>query len=365
VAWRRRPWPLLAATAVSGPLVFEAIADLKGATSTGAAAWWYDAAVAVTAIALALPQRRGAAATGLVVDLATTPQALRAALARAVGDPGLEVAYRVGGTWVDEAARPVELPVGDAEHVVSVVEDGGEPIAALVHDRAALQDEALARSVAAALRLALANVRLQADVAARVREVELSRRRLVEAGAAERRRLREQLRAGAELHLEAAAAELDATGDAALYDELAAGRADLRRFAQGIHPRSLTEEGLEPALRELTAQSAVPIELDVPQQRFPAPQETVAFFVCSEALANAAKHAPGARVRVAVAERRGQLVVRVEDDGPGGADGAPGFGLRGLADRVEAFGGRLTVRSPLGSGTVLTAELPLRSEVAA
>jgi signal transduction histidine kinase len=252
------------------------------------------------------------------------------------------------------------------------VEDRGAPVAALVHDPAALRDEKLARSVAAAVRLALANVRLQADVAARVREVAASRRRLVEAGDEQRRRLREQLRGGAEQALgevssELAALAAGAHGEAAgtldaLVAELDAARADLARFAQGVHPRALTEHGLPGALGELASQTPVPVVLDVPQRRFPAPQEAAAYFVCSEGLANVAKYAEASGVRIGLEAVGPRLLVRVADDGLGGADPARGSGLRGLADRVEALGGTLSVMSPLGAGTQLEAELPIGAE---
>ena len=367
---------LAGATALGGALVLAAIGRLDVVDTDGLAARGYEGAIVLTAIVLVadpvLRRPLRAAATGLVVDLADRhePQALRAALARAVGDPALAVAYRVGDRWVDEAGQPMPLPTDDRViREVTVVEDSGTPVAALVHDPAALRDEALARSVAAAVRLAVANVRLQADVAARVREVAESRRRLVEAGDAERRHLREQLRAGAERDLAEVAiglAELaeDRDGEkaaalVALAAELDAARADLARFAQGVHPRALTEQGLRAALVELADQSALPVVLTVPQRRFPVPQEAAAFFVCSEGLANVAKYAGASRVRIEVAATDLRLFVRVADDGAGGADPANGSGLRGLADRVEALGGALAVRSPPGAGTRLDAELPI------
>ena len=127
--------------------------------------------------------------------------------------------------------------------------------------------------------------------------------------------------------------------------ELDAARADLARFAQGIHPRALTERGLRCALVELADQSAVPVVLTVPHRRFPAPQEAAAYFVCSEGLANVAKYAGASRVRIEVAATGMRLLVRVADDGAGGADPARGSGLRGLADRVEALGGALAVKA--------------------
>jgi signal transduction histidine kinase len=141
--------------------------------------------------------------------------------------------------------------------------------------------------------------------------------------------------------------------------ELDDARADLHRFAQGIHPRALTERGLGAALAELAGQAAVPVTLDVTEQRFPATHEAAAFFVCSEALTNVTKYAAVARVDIRVSRVGERLVVRVSDDGAGGADPAGGSGLRGLADRLEALGGALHLDSPAGAGTCLEAELPL------
>ena len=118
-------------------------------------------------------------------------------------------------------------------------------------------------------------------------------------------------------------------------------------------------EGLAAALHDLAERSSVLAEFSVTNERFPSPVEAAAFFVCSEALANTAKHAEATRVSVAVTRRREALVVAVSDDGRGGADLGGGSGLRGLADRVAALGGRLTVESPAGEGTKLVAELPV------
>ncbi|MEA2318951.1 MAG: hypothetical protein QOD44_3140, partial [Solirubrobacteraceae bacterium] len=140
--------------------------------------------------------------------------------------------------------------------------------------------------------------------------------------------------------------------------QLRAAREELRELARGIHPTALTEGGLRAALPELAKRANVPVELHVVAGRAPAPVEAAAYFVCAEALANVAKYATATRVTIAVRREPGRLVVRVADDGAGGADPARGSGLRGLADRIEALGGRLSVESPPGAGTRLEAELP-------
>ena len=372
--------PLGCAGLVGVPLTLSAIGRLTGTDTYVLATWTYEAAIVLTAWALAVnllsSRSVRAAATGLIVDLADRqePRALRDALSRSVGDPGLVIAYRVDPEWVDEVGQPVTLPVPEEseQRMVTFVEDGGSPVAALVHDAAALRDPMLAQSVGAAVRLVLANVRLQAEDAARTRDVDASRRRLIEAGDEQRRSLREQLRVGAEQTLADVSHELAALaasrqsappGDLHdLVEELDAAREDLARFAQGVHPKALTEHGLPEALRDLASYAAVPVSVEVPSRRFSPPLEVAAYFVCSEALANVAKYAEASQASIKVIDSGPRLVVQVSDDGQGGADPARGSGLRGLADRVEALGGRLSISSPAGVGTILEAELPIAQE---
>jgi signal transduction histidine kinase len=313
-----------------------------------------------------------AALRGFVIDLGGghEPEALRAALARTVGDPSLELAYRIDDDagWVDEAGRPVALPDGEGRRDVTLIGDERAPVAALVHDPAALADARLVTSVAAAARLAVANARLQADVAGRLRDVAASRRRLVEAGDDERRRLGGQLADGPEARLAEVGARLERVAGESngevratllqLIDEVATSRAQLQDLAQGIRPRTLTAGGLRPALAELARQQGdVPVDVEAPDARFEPALELVAYFVCSEALANVVKYADASRAWVSVAASAGELSVVVGDDGVGGADARRGSGLRGLADRVEALGGRLRVESPVGGGTRVEAVL--------
>ena len=124
----------------------------------------------------------------------------------------------------------------------------------------------------------------------------------------------------------------------------------------------LSEAGLAGAVSSLAEQAPVAVEVLVPVPELPADVEAVAYFVCSEALANISKHASASRVSISVASADGRVRIAIEDDGRGGADPARGTGLRGLADRVEALGGTLSVESPTGAGTRLAAEIPLGGE---
>jgi signal transduction histidine kinase len=214
--------------------------------------------------------------------------------------------------------------------------------------------------------------RLDAELRARLEDLRTSRARLVEAGDIERRRLERDLHDGAQARLVGLALLLgharrrvatDPEETAGLLDravaELKTSLAELRELARGIHPAVLTDHGLEPALHVLADRVPVPVTLQADEgERFPAPVEIAAYFVVSEALANVAKYAQATAATVAVRSANGCVTVDVTDDGIGGADAAQGSGLRGLADRVAALDGTLSLESPAGQGTHLHAEIP-------
>jgi PAS domain S-box-containing protein len=141
-------------------------------------------------------------------------------------------------------------------------------------------------------------------------------------------------------------------------EELAQSLAELRDLAHGIHP-AILDSGLVPALKSLAARSSLPVSLIVEtHDRMAEAVEKTAYFIASEALANVEKHAHASGVAISLARRDGFVVIALEDDGVGGADSAGGSGLRGLADRLEALGGRLDISSPSGGGTTVRAEIP-------
>jgi signal transduction histidine kinase len=358
-----------AALAFAGVLALGAIDRLAGWEADRAVLWTYDIVIAAVAIVLLVDLLRGrwaeAVVTGLVVDLGTPtePATLRAKLARALGDPSLVVGYYLPetGSYMDEGGRTAELPAPGSGRAVTTIEDGGEPVAILVHDEGLLADPKLVASVAAAARVAVANARLQAETQAQAAALDASRRRILETGDAQRRRLEEQLRLGPEHRLANVAALLAEAGSPEtreLQTELAETRLELREFAHGVHPRVLGEQGLMPALRALAERSVIPVQIQGEVGTLTPPVEAAAFFVCSEALANAGKHAGAARVVLELHERYDALTLAVTDDGRGGADPLLGTGLRGLEDRVQALGGRLQVTSEPGRGTRLVATLP-------
>src|SRR6516162_6507968 len=365
---RARLASLTAAAAFGLVLVAGAIVRLAGVGSDRAMLAWYDVTVCLIAIGLAADLFWGrwarGAVTGLVVDLGEPAAGgvLRDRLARTLGDPTLVVGYWLPGQrrYVDEAGRPVELPAAGAGRAVTPIEENGRRIAVLVHDLAVLDDPALLSAAGSAARLAVSNARLQAEVGARVGEVEASRRRMVQASVKRRVRLNGKLRDGAERRL-ARVAELLADCGEPLADvraEVDAARTELREFARGMHPATLTERGLGASVRELAERFPIPVDVAAPPGRFPPAIEVAAYFVCSESLTNVAKHAGASRSDIRIEHANGRLTVMVTDDGIGGADPSRSSGLQGLADRIEALGGSLAVDSPPGSGTRVTAELP-------
>ncbi len=207
---------------------------------------------------------------------------------------------------------------------------------------------------------AMANAEAREQLAA-------SRKRIVQAGDAERRRLERNLHDGAQQRLVSLSLTLRLaarrhTDDAELghaVEELGSALEELRELARGIHPAVLTEYGLAPAIEALATRTPFPVDVEVAlEDRLPPPVEAAAYYVVSEALTNVTKYAEASDVRVHVFRDDGRAHVEVRDDGRGGAQEENGTGLRGLADRVEALGGALWINSPPGEGTTLLAEIP-------
>ena len=376
---RARVTGVAAAAALAVALAGGSVARLLGGR---AVLWGYQAALVLIAAGFLADSLFGrwaqAAVTKLVVDLGGDAEAgtLRARLAHALGDRSLVIGYWLpeADGYADERGDRVQLPAPGSGKAVTMVEHDGERIASLVHDATVLEDPGLAESVALAARIALSNVRLQAEVRRQVAELDASARRILEAGDAQRRRLQDQLRVRAGQRLAGVSELLDraahqarecqdrvtAEGLDAAARELEEARAELQELAAGIHPALLAERGLGPALASLAARAPVPVRIAAPEQRLPAVIETAVYFTCAEALANVAKHARATGVDVQV-RAEGMVTVVIADDGIGGADRLAGSGLNGVADRVEALGGRLVVDSPAGRGTRLLAEIPAAS----
>jgi len=271
------------------------------------------------------------------------------------------------GTYADLNGREVALPGPGEDRAVTLIDRNGAHVAALLHDPSVEDERKLLDAVTAAADIALENGRLHADLRARLEELRGSRARIVQAADKERQRLERNLHDGAQqrlvaLSLELSLMESEAGGDPRLDQarrEIAASLDELREIARGIHPAVVTGHGLAVALEQLAARASIPVRLTVKVSgRFPEPVEVAGYYVVSESLTNVSKYAEASAATIEVSQTNGLLLVEVADDGIGGADTERGTGLRGLADRVEALGGRLRVWSPDGGGTRVRAEIP-------
>jgi signal transduction histidine kinase len=314
----------------------------------------------------------------LVVQLRgnPNPDELQRALARTLRDPTLQLVYWLPefGSYADADGHEVALPEPGGERALTPIQHDGVRIAALLHDPALSDERELMAGASAAAAIALENTRLQVELRARLEELRGSRSRIVEVAQEERKRLERNLHDGAQQRLVALSMELgrmerrlaaDAPERVELEHargEIATSLRELRQVARGLHPAVVSSHGLEVALEQLAATAPVPVVVIVRvDHRLPEAIEVAAYYIVAESLANIGKHARAEAVRVEVLRQDGLVLVEVADDGVGGADTEHGSGLRGLADRVEALGGRLLVWSPAGAGTRVSAEIPCGS----
>jgi signal transduction histidine kinase len=306
-------------------------------------------------------QRRAVAQITANLGQAPPPGSLQAALAQAVNDPELRIAYWLPDSqrYVDGEGRPVAEPTVRPGRTVTPLVREGRKIAVVSHT-AAVPD--LERAIGAAVRLALENERLQAEMLAHLDQLRASRIRIVETGDAERRQLERDLHDGAQQRLLAlsydlrlARAQTQADDDAPTGSllteatgEAQAALSELRALAHGIYPVILAEAGLAPAVATLAETAALPVEiLDLVEGRFAPAVETVAYLLVAEGIDDAA-HRDAGHVTVDIVQNGEWLMVTVEDDGINRTSE-----LVQLADRVGALDGRLMVEP-----TRLRAELP-------
>ena len=294
---------------------------------------------------------------------------LAVVLGRSLGDPSVQVFrwQRPGVGYVDEGGR--QVPTGGGGQRWLTVDDPDGHVAVVAHQSPALDDPPTADAVAAAVRLTVRHLRLQEEQRQQLAELEASRARLVAAADRERERAATQLRQDVGVSLQLAQSELTAvrpaTRDPAIagsldvvVTELATARDEIVELVSGVPPAQLGGGRLRDALDTVAQRSPVPVSVTVAADAAgDAGTETAFFYVCSEALANAVKHADANRIDITVRRTDGTITATVSDDGRGGAD-PTGSGLQGLADRLATLNGRLRVESPPGAGTTVIAVVP-------
>jgi len=294
---------------------------------------------------------------------------IESVLAEAVAAPGLRVMYFLPEkqVWADASGRSDGSmpPPGSF-----MVERGGQVAAAVVNLPVDC-DKGVVYAAVGAAAPELENARLRAEIRVQLVEVQESRRRVISAGDTERRRIERNLHDGAQQRLLALALELRHALDRdnedwaevlnEAIDDLKLAVQELRDLASGLHPAILVEDGLAPAIEALADRLAIRVRVAVPEKRLPAEIEAALYYVACEAIANAVKHAQASEIDVRSETADGAVTLEVHDDGRGGASIDGGLGLRGLADRVDAMGGRLTVDSPDGGGTMVRAAIPCAS----
>jgi signal transduction histidine kinase len=301
------------------------------------------------------------------------PEDVQAVLGEILGDPALELLV-----FLPESRRYVDLSGAtrddtDGRHRIAI-ERADQPIGVVRYDGANALGPDLVRRVVEDGGLAVEIARLRAELNLQLVEVKASRTRIIAATHAERRRIERDLHDGAQQRLvsiglalrhaqhqlaTATTADIRTTLDGAVAEATVA-IGELRELARGLPPAQL-DSGLASACEELARRAPLPVSVRMPERRFDTGIEAAAYFICCEGLTNAVKHADATRVDLSVDHDREHLVVRVVDDGIGGATPRRGTGLTGLADRVAALGGTFHVQSRPGAGTTLVAELPCGS----
>jgi signal transduction histidine kinase len=324
-------------------------------------------AVAFPLAAAAVVRSRARLADRLLADGQLVGlEGFAAVLGRAVSDASVRVFrwHDADASYVDERGRSVQT--GGGEQRWLTVADAEGPVALVAYKSSALDDPATADAVTAAVRLAVRYERLQQEQQQQLAELEASRARIVAAADRERERAARQLRDDVGVSLELAQSELRAVRTAArdsavvesldiVVSELVAAQKEIVELAAGVPPAHLGGGRLKEALQALAQRSPVPVSVTVAADVTSGQAtEAALFYVCSEALANAVKHADAKRIAITVRRINGAIEAVVFDDGRGGAD-PTGSGLQGLADRLAARNGRLRVESPPGAGTTVTA----------
>lgn len=302
------------------------------------------------------------------------PEEIGGVLAQALHDPGAELLFWLPASETfASAGGEITAEASDGGRARTEIRREGNLTAVLLHDPALLARRRALDSIVSAAALSIEIARLRVEVRHQLAEVEASRRRIVEAGYEERRRLQRDLHDGAqqrlvtlgivlrrlERSLPGEAALLAPSLDAAV-EEVGAAVADLRTIAAGVRPPRL-DEGLGAALRELARTAPLPVSVDASVGRLSPSIEAAAYFVACEGLTNAVKHASASHVELRAVHANGTLHLTVADDGLGGASARGGSGLAGLRDRIAAHGGEIEIISAQGHGTRIEVAIPCES----
>ena len=329
--------------------------------AAGSAAVVLLAAGLISGVARSRAERHAVARIAANLDEAPAPGSLQSALAAALRDPGLQVAYWLPGAqrYAGATGQAVPEPAAAPGRAVTRLTRNGRTIAAISHSGAV---PGIERQIGAAIRLGLENERLQAELLAQLEELRASRARIVQTADTERRRLERNLHDGAQQRLlalsydirlarAAAQADRDAQTEAALTGaagETQTALEELRELANGIYPAVLAEAGIGPALATLADTAPLPVEIVLAEnRRFPGPAEAAAYFAVAQAIGDAGRRGAD-RAAVSVGQEGGRLVVTIQHNGTG--DASP---MMAAADRIGALGGSLSI-----SETVCRAEIP-------
>jgi signal transduction histidine kinase len=337
----------------------------------------YQAALVAVAAILALGLRTPSPGSiaDLVVEIGESRRStVRDAMARLLDDPLLEFGVRQpDGTYVDTQGAPIDIPDEVNPRIATRVGQGTRSDAVIVHDRTLLADNSLLDAVTSVTRLSSVHAELTAQARHQLTQLTAARRRLLTSEDEERRRLSKSLHDRTEPNLFAVEELLVSIvssneGDSAARNaaqnalgQLRVAHRDLDTIARGLHPWESSSD-LETALVAMAGQAPVPVSVIVAALPERYEVASAVYYMCSEAVTNAVKHASADHIEIELIQSGGALTATVTDDGQGGADPSMGTGLAGLVDRVAGLGGVLVVKSQRGAGTRLTATFSLEGD---
>lgn len=307
--------------------------------------------------------------------VAATSADLSRAVRSTLGDELAQVLYYEpeGNGYVDATGDHVAVPPADENLAVADIRHEGRRVGVIIYDRRLIADPRVVRAAGRVVSVAVDNERLTAVLRGRERDLRASRARIVDAGDAERRVLAEHLQERMQWHLASLRDQTVRLANASathapiqrsawlLHEHLRVAEADLTRIVHDVMPATLSTSGLVDAVHQLAARIPTPTTVFMigEESALSPAEQRAGYFVIAESLTNAVKYAAASALRVRIASNGERITIQISDNGVGGASATAGFGLRGLADRVDALGGNLRVVSPIDAGTEVTADIPL------